>query len=605
LCWEPLLGRWLKLRKQEIIAIFCFVLVASSCFDGVNRLMPSYTVPRYFASPQNDFAMIADEYIPDWFAPRDAEIVRMYYEGAGDEATSLRPWLVFATVWTVFMMALWVTLFCVTAVLRRYWCAYEHLSFPLVTVPLYIAAAGHGRMRPQRSVWTEPLMWIGFAISFIHFLSIMLHALNPNFPTLGTMTDLGVLFTERPLNAIRPNFRFIYNPALSGLAYFAPQDLCFSMWFFFLFYFKPLRLFYGVTGLREPSGFPFYWAQSAGAFIAIAVVYLWAARGYLKRVWIAAVSNMRLAADPDEHPWADPLTCRTALIGAACGFIALCAWFMLMGASWWVAGLFFLLIILFATIFTRGRAESGVAALWSAPFWQASRQLKSFLGSDALTPGGSYGNLVMLGSLYFLHFGSYPQTMTHQIESLRMGEECRIRTSHITMILMGAMFVGLVVSFYTQLSLAHEWGANSLSGGTTEGGYSVSLARGEYTEVNSIADGNKLLPNWTRNGYTIAAFLFTILLVAIRLRIPRSPFHPLGFVLTMSYGYAYWGPFFAIWLVKAIILRLGGGRLYHRLTPVFVGLVMGQVFACSLVWPLFAQFTTDRWRQLADPLAYF
>jgi len=133
--------------------------------------------------------------------------------------------------------------------------------------------------------------------------------------------------------------------------------------------------------------------------------------------------------------------------------------------SWWVAAVFFLLIILFATIFTRGRAESGVAALWSTPFWQADRQLRAFLGSDTLAPRGNYANLVLLGSLYFLHFGSYPQTMTYQIESLKMGEESRIDTRYITGLLMVAMLVGLVVSLHTQLSLAHEWGANSLAGG--------------------------------------------------------------------------------------------------------------------------------------------
>ncbi|OQB77589.1 MAG: hypothetical protein BWX88_05264 [Planctomycetes bacterium ADurb.Bin126] len=67
------------------------------------------------------------------------------------------------------------------------------------------------------------------------------------------------------------------------------------MWFFFLLYFKPIRLFYGIAGLRPPSGFPFYWEQSAGAFVAIALFYAWAARGYLSRVWQAAVAGRPLA----------------------------------------------------------------------------------------------------------------------------------------------------------------------------------------------------------------------------------------------------------------------------------------------------------------------
>jgi len=608
---EPLLARMLKLNRTDIIVIYCFVMVAASSYDGVSRFMPVYTVPQYFAAPENNFQQIADTYIPEWFVPKDRDLVRMYYEGAGDEPVNMRLWLAPISMWVLFFMTLWATLYCVVALMRRHWVDDEHLAFPLVTVPLYIAAAGRGRFRPKTSVWAEPLMWIGFGISLIHFLSIMIHALNPGVPSLGTHFDVGRFFTEKPLDAISPLFLFIYNPALTGLAYFAPQDLCFSMWFFFLLYFKPLRLLYRVAGLQHPSGFPFYWAQSAGAFVAIALFYAWAGRGYLKRVWDVATGASRDGSSDQEtqlstrHAWADPMTPRFALIGLVCGFIALCAFYNAAGMSWWVAAIFFGLIVLFATIFTRGRAESGVAATSSFPFWQASRQIKSFLGSTALAPGANYSNLVCLGSLIFLHFGDYPECMTYQIESLKLGEETRVKTSHMTGIILGAMLVGLLVNFHTFLSTSYEWGANSLQGGTTQGGYHVSIARREYDEVSRIMDGNPLKPDWGRNGFTIAAFGFTLLLVGLRQIFPRSPLHPLGFVMTTSYGYAYWGSFLTIWAIKSLVLRIGGVRLYHRLVPVFVGLVVGQVFAVGVVWPIFAQFTADDWRSLADPLIYF
>ncbi len=601
----PLLARTLKLQRRDIVIIYCFVLVASSCYDGVSRFLPAYTVPYYFAAPENNYARLAEQCIPSWFLPQDPEVLRMYYEGAGDAPVPWSAWLGPVALWIGFFMVLWGTLYCITAVLRRYWVEHEHLGFPMVTVPLYIAAAGSGRLRPRTSVWAEPLMWVGFALSFVHFLSIMLHAFNPGVPTLGTHFDMGKLFTERPLDALRPQFMFIYNPSLSGLAYFAPQDLCFSMWFFFLFYFKPIRLFYGVAGLRPPSGFPFYWEQSAGAFLAIALFYAWAARGFLARVWQAAMAGTPLAGEGEPHPWADPMSPRLALIGGACGLAALCLWVNLAGMSWWVAGIFFSLILLFATIFTRGRAESGVGYLSSFPFWQASRQLKSFLGSQALMPGGSHANLVHLGSLIFLHFGDYPEGMTYQIESLRLGEETHVKTSHMSLLVIIAMLVGLIVVFHAFLGQAYEWGMNTLQGGTTQGGYHVSISRAEWDEVSSIAEGNALLPDWNRNGFTIGAFAFTLLLVALRQVFPRSPLHPLGFVMTTSYGYAYWGSFLTIWAVKSVILRIGGVRLYHQLTPVFVGLVLGQIFALSLVWPAFAHFAGDDWKKLADPLIYF
>ncbi|MGD8241149.1 MAG: hypothetical protein PVH68_21525, partial [Armatimonadota bacterium] len=602
---HPLLTRLLKLRRADVIVIYCVILVATGAYDGVSRFMPSYTVPQYFAAPENNYQMLADEHIPHWFVPKNAELIRMYYEGAGAQPTDMRAWAVPVGLWVVFFMTLWGTLYCIVALLRRHWVEHERLAFPMVMVPLYIAGAGAGRLRPRTSVWAEPLMWVGFAIACLHFLSIMLHALDPRVPTLGTNLNVGQFFTEKPLDAFRPLFRFIYNPLLAGLAYFAPQDLCFSMWFFFLFYFKPIRLAWRVGGLRTPSGFPFYWEQSAGAFVAISLFYAWAARDYLKRTWQAAAAGAPAARGETERRWADPMSPRLALGGAVCGFVAVCLWYCLAGMSWWVAAIFFGLIILFAAIFTRGRAESGVAYTASFPFWQASRQIKSFLGSGRLMPRGSYGNLTLLGSLIFLHFGSFPEGMTFQMESLRLGEQVRVKTRHITGIVFAAMLVGLLVNFHTFLSTCYEWGANTLQGGITEGGYHVRIARREYAEVSQIADGHVLAPDWNRNGFTIGAFAFTLLLVGVHTRFPRLPFHPLGFVMTTSYGYAYWGSFLTIWVLKAIILRLGGVRLYHRLAPVFVGLVLGQIFAVSVVWQVFARFTPDQWKKLADPLIYF
>lgn len=601
---EPLLKRALRISRADIIVIYCFVLIASHSYMLVDRFLPAYLTPMYFATPDDNLEMLGERTIPSWFVPKDREVVRQFFEGA-EGAYPLKPWMLPLALWTVFFMTLWGTLYCLTSILRRHWVEHEHLGFPLVAVPLYIASAGTGRLRPKRTIWTEPLMWVGFAVSFLHFLSIMLHASNPSFPSLGTHYDVGKLFTERPLDAMRPLFLFVYNPTLTGLGYFAPQDLTFSMWFFFVFYFKPLALFYRVSGLNEPSGFPFYWEQCAGAFVAIAIFYVWSGRSYLRQVLMAAWKGTWLPGEPRENKWADPLSYRLAVGAVICGFVALCLFYVLAGMSWWVAAIFFFLIILFAVIFTRGRAESGVASLSSFPFWQASRQLKSFLGSAPLMYGDSYSNLSLLGSLIYLHFGDYPEGMTYQIESLKLGEEARVKTSHMTWVIMGSMLTGLLVHYYMFLTTAYGWGANTLSGGTTAGGYAVSIARQEWMEVSNIAGGNPLEPDWNRNGFTIAGFAITLLLVLIRAQFPRSPFHPLGFVMTLSYGYAYWGSFLVIWLVKGVILRLGGVRLYHRLTPVFVGLVMGQIFALSIVWPMWAAFSPDEWKTRADPLIYF
>ena len=603
---QPLLAKLIKLQKREIIAIFCFLLVACASFDIGVRFPVAYTAPQYFATPQDNMGMLFDEYVPDWFAPKHPEVIRLFYEGASDDAASLRPWLASYGLWITFFMVLWGTLFCIVALLRRYWVENERLAFPLVGVPLYIAAAGRGRLQPKRSMWVEPLMWVGAAISFTHLMSVMLHDVNPTLPTLGHSTDIGAIFTEHPLDALRPLFYFYHTPALTGFAYFAPQDLTFSMWFLWLLYDKPMRLIYRIGGFPEPSGWTYVqqYQAGAGAFVALAAIYAWVGRGYFIRVWEAVVTNRPIAGASDRHPWADPLSYRIALIGAVCGFAFLCLWYIMAGMTWWVAVGFFGLIILFATIFTRGRAESGLASLASFPYWQAKSQFTAWLGSDALAPKGNYSNLVLLGSLWFLHFGFLPEAMTYQIESLKMGEETRIKTSHMSVLIMIAMFVGLVVSFHTQLSLAHEWGMNTLAGGGAggEGSYFVHQTRSEFGQVDSIVEGHHLGRDWSSIAYTLGGMVAALGLVALRMRCPASPLHPVGLIMTLPYGYAYWGPFFVAWLAKVVILRIGGGRLYHRMAPLFVGLVVGQVLTLTVVHPLLTLLPSPAWEKLPKPL---
>jgi hypothetical protein len=494
-------------------------------------------------------------------------------------------------------MVVWATMFCIVALLRRYWTEHEHLSFPQVAVPLYVAGAGHGRRLSSRGFWTEPLMWIGFGVAMAHFLTIMLHGLNPTIPTLGISADLGALLTERPLDSLRP-LMFCHNPMLTGFAYFAPQDLSFSMWFFYIFWDEPIKLFYAVSGL-EAQGAPYTAQQGAGVFFAIALLAGWAGRGYWRGLWQAAWRGRPVAGPGERHPWADPLSTRLALVGLGCGFAALCAWYVIAGMSWWVAVPFLMMVLLFATVFTRGRAETGVYSVFLIPYFQAGDQLKSFLGSGVLAPYGNHANFTLLASALSLNYGFFAENMTFQIEGLRLAEECRIKTSHMTVLIMVAALVGLVIRFWSELDFTREYGSFGPVGPSSEGGWWPGEVRASYAEVSQLVDGVKLSPDWHRNGFTIGAFLIALLLGRLRAAYPRSPLNPLGMALGIHYGVVFWGPFLTAWAAKGVILRLGGGRLYHRLIPFFIGLIVGQLFAQGVVWNVFGMFAPESWRGAA------
>ena len=87
-------------------------------------------------------------------------------------------------------------------------------------------------------------------------------------------------------------------------------------------------------------------------------------------------------------------------------------------------------------------------------------------------------------------------------------------------------------------------------------------------------------PGWDVPGLTAMLFggAFTLLLAALRMRLPVFPLHPVGYVLanTLTLN-AFFVPFLLAWLVKVLVQRFGGSILYRRSLAFFVGLILGDI----------------------------
>ena len=73
---------------------------------------------------------------------------------------------------------------------------------------------------------------------------------------------------------------------------------------------------------------------------------------------------------------------------------------------------------------------------------------------------------------------------------------------------------------------------------------------------------------------------------------PLSHFHPAGYVIGSSNwtGGWLWFSIFMSWLIKITVLRFGGIRLYRRVYPIFLGLLLGE-FIVGGSWVLFRLFS--------------
>ncbi|MGC9320547.1 MAG: DUF6785 family protein, partial [Armatimonadota bacterium] len=188
----------LALRPHEVIVVYTMTLVGALTMSRglLERWIPALICVNYYANPANDWAQLFFEHIPQWAVPFDVEgesgqwIASAFYEGLRSGASvPWRPWLGALAAWLPPVVALFVAYFCLASILRRQWVDNEKLSFPLTVLPVELAE--HSRW--ARSVFADPIMWIGFAIPTIVFTINGIHGLRPSVPQIPVQYRLNQL----------------------------------------------------------------------------------------------------------------------------------------------------------------------------------------------------------------------------------------------------------------------------------------------------------------------------------------------------------------------------------------------------------------------------
>jgi hypothetical protein len=143
-----------------------------------------------------------------------------------------------------------------------------------------------------------------------------------------------------------------------------------------------------------------------------------------------------------------------------------------------------------------------------------------------------------------------------------------------------AVAVGLPATFWALLHSVYRSGTNT----------AVSLAdifgREPWYRLNAWVQ-NPQDPNY---GATIAigvGILIALFLAAMRMRFTWWVFHPVGFATSSTWSMEnLWVCMFLGWLIKTLILRYGGAKMYRPAVPFFIGLVIGDFVAGSF-WSLY------------------
>jgi len=98
-----------------------------------------------------------------------------------------------------------------------------------------------------------------------------------------------------------------------------------------------------------------------------------------------------------------------------------------------------------------------------------------------------------------------------------------------------------------------------------------------------VPDSARVETDPRRLGCFSAGAIAGLALIVLRARLAWWPLHPAGLALCMSTAIKYsFFPVFMAWLVKLIVLKVGGYRFHRKTIPFMVGLVAGYVLGVGI-----------------------
>ncbi len=559
-----------ELSPAELIVIWSMMIVASGIpSSGLMRYWFSLQVgPYYYATPENQWEALFLQHIPKWLVPStdpSSKVIKGFFEGL-PEGVSV-PWSAWRRpmlIWGVYVALLYMSMFCLCVILRKQWVEQERLNFPLTVIPLEMA------QRPEQgrlvnSFLRGRLLWIGFSIPVvIHGLN-GLHSYFNWVPTIPMMIPIQQLFHDPPWNAVgRIALRFY--PSVIGFCYLLTLEVSFSFWFFFLF----LQAEF-ITGnlLGRTWNAGGYWGkfaihQQAGAFLVFAALLLWRGRRHLADVWRKAWRG-----DPDVDDSAECFSYRTAVFGLIAAALGMSVWGAAAGMNFLMSLLATLLLLMILVCLTRLVAQGGLLFIYQnfCPY----DILTTTLGPGAV--GASTVALLAIQNIIFIHDAR--ETMMPSImNAMKISDGPRVKRKPLFYAMLVSIVVTILLSGYASLALTYKYGGLNLPGNWFGMRTVFPFKMGPVANLLRNPQG----AIWTNVGYMAwGAALMTFLFVMAG-RYYWWPIHPLGLLMANSFAMEhFWFSLMLGWMIKACILKYGGGGVYKRLRGFFLGAVLGDL----------------------------
>jgi hypothetical protein len=531
-----------------------------------------------------------------WVPPYDVMEATM----SGGLAVNWVSWAGAIFFWMTFNFTLFFFTSGLSLVFRQRWIAVERIPFPM-TMAAHEVVRTVDVNRPA-DLDLKPLA-VGIILGLVFEVPIFLQAILPWFPDIygwRTLTCPGGTQQISPTDTLSQNIVGLAmvskDPVAFSLFYLAPLSVSFNVWFWTLVTFALMQIAYSMgyyTGIFSLSSaccksdiimasYPFYWEymSTIGGSTAIVAMILFNSRHYLRETLRQALSSRSSIADTERK---EATSYRMAYFILVAGTVMILLWLMSAGIDFLSA-----LSILIFTIFIGGvsgfytYAHTGFAAINNlqgsfADFpllVRFSNQIPSLTEPNIIMSnflGGTFSNGTILMD--------FP---TAQMMPFRMADLTGTSNRNTYLVAIVTVLIATPLILMTKIWVVSAYGTKVFS---TKYGCSV-----DGICAGNLQSGITNFPHLIE--YGAIGFVITFTLAMLHSRFVWFPFEPLGFVIATSMAgsfYGVWSAFLGAWIVKTIVLRVGGSKLYERSVPLVGGLLAGVfigVFAGSIIMTL-------------------
>ncbi len=565
----------LALTRAEMIIVYLMLTIGTSVagHDMLQVLVSVMAAGTWKGASVEALARTMAYTTPYWLVVSRPEALYGFYNGDSTlyQWSAIGAWLTPLLWWTGFAVVLVFVMVCLSVLLRPLWADRERLTFPIIRLPFELTEVGTPILRSK-------VFWIGFAAAGVIDLVNGLNYIYPSVPALAMYVDVGGHVSSAPWSALGW-LPLTFYPGVIGLAFLIPVDLLFSCTIFF-FWWKALYILAAAVGTQTQPGpyaesvFPYTIDQIFGACLAIAFVSVWSGRRYFGHVLRRIVGQSSEVADSGEA-----MGFRLAALGAVLGVALLVAFSVHAGMSLHLALLFFIIYFALSIAIARVRAELG-SPVHDFHMGGPDRALPRVIGTINLGPR----DLGMLTQYYWFNRAYRAHPIAGSLEGLQMMKWARGSARPLTAAVMVAVVVAIVSGVWWWLHLGYRMGAATHWRAMDWFGLEAYTRLQSWLESPTSGNTTSLLAIG-------AGFATTLLLALARTRFVGFPLHPVALPIAASWSiHLYWTPMFIAGVVKLLVFRYGGLRLYQRVLPLFYGLIVGEsLVACT--WPIVGAIT--------------